>query len=90
MGMLLSLMVAGCRLWKFVTDEDVYTVAGAVFEKTYRRVSPGIYIKTAPVWAEVATEPGSVVTKEGESHYQAGDYLVYNKSPRPFLLGKAR
>ena len=50
----------------------------ASFAKTYRRVSPGIYVKTTPVWAEVASKPGSVATKEGESHYKAGDYLVSN------------
>jgi NADPH-dependent curcumin reductase CurA len=49
-----------------------------VFEKTYRQFSPGRYVKTTPVWAEVTEESGSVATKEGESHYKAGDYLVYN------------
>jgi hypothetical protein len=62
--------------WLVDNEGDVYTIDGAVFEKTYRRVSPGIYVKPVPVWAEVATEPGSVVTREGESHYQVGDYLV--------------
>ena len=49
-----------------------------VFAKTYRKISPGIYVKTTPIWAEVATEPGQVDTKEGVSHYQAGDYIVSN------------
>lgn len=35
-------------------------------------------MKSAPIWAEVATTSGSVVTKEGESHYNAGDYVVFN------------
>ena len=30
------------------------------------------------VWAEIAGEAGSVATKEGRSHYERGDYLVYN------------
>lgn len=64
--------------WLVDNEGDVYTVDGAVFAKTYRRVSPGVYVKPVPVWAEVATRPGSVATREGESHYQAGDYLVYN------------
>jgi hypothetical protein len=64
--------------WLVDNEGDIYTVDGAVFAKTYRRVSPGIYVKPAPVWAEVATKAGSVVTKEGESHYRVGDYLVYN------------
>jgi hypothetical protein len=39
----------------------------------------GIYIKTAVVWAERATEAGKVATREGISRYKAGDYLVANK-----------
>ncbi|HSB70468.1 MAG TPA: hypothetical protein VLT62_14165 [Candidatus Methylomirabilis sp.] len=64
--------------WLVDNEGDIYSVDGEVFAKTYRRVSPGLYVKTTPVWAEVATEPGSVVTKEGQSHFTAGDYLVYN------------
>ncbi|MNL89012.1 hypothetical protein D3C87_2190820 [compost metagenome] len=37
-----------------------------------------MYIKSTPVWAEIAREGGSVQTKEGQSHYQAGDYVVFN------------
>jgi len=33
---------------------------------------------TTPVWADVATMCGSVVTQEGTSHYNAGDYLISN------------
>ena len=57
---------------------DIYTVDSDVFSLTYRQLKPGIYIKTTPIWAAVASEAGSVTTKEGASHYQAGDYLVYN------------
>jgi len=64
--------------WLVDNQGDMYTVDSGVFAKTYRKVSPGIYVKTTPVWAEVATEPGSVATKEGRSDYAAGDYLVYN------------
>lgn len=64
--------------WLVDNQGDVYTVDGEAFAKTYRRVSPGIYVKTTPIWAEVAALPGSVPTKEGRSHYGAGDYLVYN------------
>jgi hypothetical protein len=64
--------------WIVDNDGDIYSVDGTVFAKTYRRVSAGIYVKVTPVWAEVATEPGSVATREGKSHYEAGDYLVYN------------
>jgi hypothetical protein len=64
--------------WLVNNDGDVYTVDAEIFAKTYRAVGPGCFVKTKPVWAEVAAGPGSVVTKEGESRYQAGDYLVYN------------
>lgn len=64
--------------WLVDNQGDVYTVDGEVFASTYRSVGPGVYVKTTPVWAEVASRPGSVATKEGRSHYSAGDYLVYN------------
>jgi hypothetical protein len=64
--------------WLVDNDGDTYTVDREVFARTYRRVSPGQFVKTTPVWAEVATAPGVVETKEGRSHYEAGDYLVAN------------
>ncbi|NIR31172.1 MAG: hypothetical protein GWN84_18045 [Gammaproteobacteria bacterium] len=69
-----------CKRGDWVVDNegDVYTVDAEVFDRTYRRQSRGVFVKSTPVWAEVATEPGSVITREGESHYEAGDYLVYN------------
>jgi hypothetical protein len=38
----------------------------------------GTYTKSTPVWAERATAAGSVMTKEGVTHYAAGDYIVSN------------
>lgn len=64
--------------WLVDNNGDVYTVDARVFAGTYRSVAPGIYVKTTPIWAERATQPGSVATKEGRSHYNAGDYLVSN------------
>ncbi len=64
--------------WLVDNDGDVYTVASKVFARTYRQVRPGCYVKTTPVWAEVATRPGSIKTKEGASRYRKGDYLVYD------------
>ena len=65
--------------WLLDNDGDVYSVDAEVFERTYRRVAPGHYVKTTPVWAEQATQAGSVETKEGRTHYAAGDYLVSNE-----------
>lgn len=64
--------------WIVDNDGDIYSVNGEVFAKTYRKVGPGIYVKTTPIWAVLATQPGSVMTQEGESHYSSGDYLVSN------------
>ena len=64
--------------WLVDNDGDVYTVDAEVFARTYRCVSPGVYVKTTPVWAEVASCAGRVITKEGISQYKEGDYLVSN------------
>jgi len=67
--------------WLVHNDDDVYTVDSNVFARTYRAVpkcGSGAYVKTTPVWAERAEQPGVVPTKEGSTEYQAGDYLVSN------------
>ena len=64
--------------WLVNNQGDVYTVDGETFERTYRQVSPGVYEKNAPVWAEQAETPGTIQTKEGSTGYQKGDYLVFN------------
>ena len=64
--------------WLVDNDGDVYTVDGDVFARTYRQVAPGRYVKSTPVWAERTAAAGTVDTKEGQSHYDAGDYLVFN------------
>ena len=69
-----------CKQGDWIVDNggDIYSVDRDVFKKTYRMVQPGIYVKTTPIWAEVAAKAGKVETKEGESHYEKGDYLVSN------------
>jgi hypothetical protein len=64
--------------WLVDNEGDIYTVDRDVFAKTYRQVRPGNFVKTTPVWAEIAATSGIIDTKEGSSHYQKGDYLVYN------------
>ncbi len=68
--------------WLVDNGGDVYTVDQETFGRTYREVEPGRYSKSAPIWAEVAEAPGVIETKEGETHYEAGDYLVYNAAER--------
>jgi hypothetical protein len=65
--------------WMVDNGGDIYTVDEKVFIDTYEQIDPGRYKKTNPIWAELASEAGVVETKEGQSHYQAGDYLVSNK-----------
>lgn len=65
--------------WIVLNAGDTYTVDNDTFQATYRQVSPGNYVKSTPIWAEVASADGSVSTLEGESHYKAGDYVVCNK-----------
>lgn len=64
--------------WLVNNRGETYTVDAQSFAATYTEVSPGVYIKSTPVWAAIADKPGSLATLEGETHYQAGDYLVYN------------
>jgi len=70
-----------CRRGDWLVDNggDVYTVNRASFARTYRRKAPGRYLKITPVWAEIAAAAGRVATKEGVTHYRAGDYLVFNE-----------
>ena len=64
--------------WLVDNDGDKYTVSRDSFAETYKLVSPGVYVKSAPVWAEVAEKAGKVKTQEGETAYKPGDYLVSN------------
>ena len=64
--------------WLVSNAGDIYTVDEQSFAQTYRRVSEGVFEKTADVWACEAVQAGSVLTNEGRTHYQVGDYLVAN------------
>jgi hypothetical protein len=64
--------------WLVDNAGEVYTVDAKVFARTYQPTGLGTFRKVAPVWAQVATHAGSIKTKEGESHYKKGDYLVFN------------
>ena len=64
--------------WIVNNGSDVYTVDSETFGRTYRAESLGVYRKVAPVWAEVADSDGEIRTREGVTHYKAGDYIVFN------------
>jgi hypothetical protein len=65
--------------WIVNNQGDTYSVDAEVFDRTYALVSPGVYRKTAAIWAEEAEAPGTVTTMEGTTDYAAGDYLVSNR-----------
>ena len=64
--------------WIVDNEGDMYTVDADVFARTYQQTGTGTYVKTTPVWAEQAQRAGDVTTKEGVTHYEAGDYVVSN------------
>lgn len=66
--------------WVVDNDGDVYTIDAAVFQRTYRKVSPGVYVKDSAVFAYRASEHGRVQTLEGESVYAPGDFIVSNNA----------
>jgi hypothetical protein len=65
--------------WLVNNQGDVYTIDRETFARTYSQLTPGLYEKIAPVWAEKAGKAGSIQTKEGSTAYEAGDYLVFNE-----------
>lgn len=65
--------------WIVDNDGDVYSVDADTFDRTYEMRSPGVYVKTTTVWAEVAEAKGVVKTLEGSTAYEVGDYLVFNQ-----------
>lgn len=64
--------------WVVLNGDDTYTVDADTFAATYVSVGDGVYEKRGYVWAEPATEAGEIATKEGATHFAAGDYLVFN------------
>jgi len=69
-----------CKAGDWIVDSegDVYTVDATTFERTYKAVGTGTYVKTTPIWGEPAAASGSVKTQEGQTHYDAGDFVVSN------------
>ena len=65
--------------WLVNNNEDIYTIDKDYFRDFYQHVSPGVFNKVGEIWAEVATERGSVKTREGFTEYAAGDYLVFDR-----------
>ena len=64
--------------WLVNNAGETYTIDAETFEKTYHEVSPGVYAKDSPIWAEEVQVAGTIHTKEGSTDYVAGDFLVFN------------
>ncbi len=83
-----------CKRGDWIVDNcgDIYTISSESFAATYQLVSPGRYVKTTPVWAEVAGKAGKKKTKEGFTDYEPGDYVVSNNEDGsdPYAVSKAK
>lgn len=64
--------------WLVKHDDEYYTVESETFAKTYQHIRANHYKKIGKVWAKIANDSGTVVTKEGKTQYKEGDILVYN------------
>ena len=64
--------------WLVDNHGDVYTITDDTFTRTYRMERPGLYRKITPVWARVAHAKGTVLSEEGETEYEPGDYVAFH------------
>ena len=64
--------------WLVNNQGDTYTIDEKIFAATYNKVSPGVYEKKTPVWAEPARTASTVRTPDGSIDYEPGDFLVFN------------
>ncbi|MEM8951604.1 MAG: hypothetical protein AAGA21_02315 [Pseudomonadota bacterium] len=72
-----------CKAGDWLVDNggDVYTIDADVFARTYKpATTPGCYVKTTVVFARKAEKAGVIQSKEGATHYETGDYIVYNEA----------
>jgi predicted nucleotidyltransferase len=77
------------------SGRSLFDLAGLLYDLRKflnREVERGRWVKTTPVWAEVAEQAGSVKTKEGSTRYAAGDYLVFNEADGgdPYAVSRAK
>jgi hypothetical protein len=63
-------------------DGETYTIDAETFAKTYEECGQGVFYKTQGVWAAEAQEPGAIETKEGQSEFSYGDFIVFNNQDR--------
>jgi hypothetical protein len=66
--------------WLVNNNGEIYSIDQESFAATYIMDSLGLYFKSTPVWAKVATSDGNIPTKEGATEFKTGDYLVFNNT----------
>ena len=66
--------------WIVNSDDDCYTIADSIFRETYKKVSPGRFLKHSHIYAIKVETSGQVSTHEGVTNYKAGDYLIENSA----------
>jgi hypothetical protein len=73
-----------CRSGDWIVERNgsVHTVAADTFARTYKQVGPATYVKQGVVWAAPASRAGAIATLEGVTHYEEGDFLVWNDKER--------
>lgn len=73
-----------CKAGDWIVDRNgsVHTVAAESFARTYKQIGPATYVKQGVVWAAPASCDGAIATQEGATHYQKGDFLVWNDKER--------
>ena len=64
--------------WIVNNGGDTYTIDAGTFACTYREVRSAVYEKVVTVWAKRAEVAGTIQTREGATHYEAGAMLVFN------------
>ena len=64
--------------WLLSDSRSSWTVAGSVFEATYRPTGDGRWVKVATIGAVRVEVPTSCATLEGRATALAGDYVARN------------
>ena len=77
--------------WLLSKAGETYTCEAVVFASTYRPLAcrEGWFYKRAEIDAEVALVSGTIKTIEGESSYEAGDFIITNPGGDQYCIGQA-
>ena len=77
--------------WMLSKAGNTYTCEDEVFQSTYKSLpEDGWYYKEAFIDAKPAATAGTVDTLEGQSAYEAGDYIVTNPGGDRYCIPKMK